>query len=135
MKNKAKVFGTIALFALVFLSMLLLFALMAGKGMLYESIGWLVLGVIFLAFGVLYLRGGLKDARNGLPFQDERTKRILLHANSTAFTLSIWWLLFLMYIADEIDIIPRHVAAAGMAGMALLFFISWIWYDRRGAPE
>jgi hypothetical protein len=135
MKDRLRIFGTIALFALVFLSIVLLFALMADKGRLYESTGWLVLGVIILAFSVLYLKGGLKDARNGLPFQDERTKKILLHANSTAFKLSIWWLLFLMYIADEIDIIPRHVAAAGIAGMALLFFISWIWYDQRGAPE
>jgi hypothetical protein len=135
MKDAARIFGRMALFALVFLSMLLLSAILSGKWMLYESVGWLILGVMILAFGVLYLRGGLKEAGNGLPFQDERTKRIVLHANSKAFELSIWWLLALMYIADTIDIIPRHVAAAGIAGMALLFFVSWVWYDQRGAPE
>jgi hypothetical protein len=135
MKDITKVLGRAALFALVLLSMLLLSAIMSGKGMFYDSIGWLLLGVIVLSFGVLYLRGGLKDARKGMPFQDERTKKILLQANSKAFELSIWWLLVLMYFTDEIDIIPRHVAAAGIAGMALLFFVSWIWYDRRGAPE
>jgi hypothetical protein len=91
--------------------------------------------LIDLIFGVLYLRGGLADARKGMPFQDERTKKILLYAGAKAFTLSIWGLLVLMYIADQIEIIPRHVAAAGIAGMALLFFISWIWYDKRGVPE
>lgn len=135
MKDTAKVAGSVALFALAFLGMLLLFAVISGRGMLYESATWLIPGVIVLAFGVLYLKGGLKDAKKGLPFQDERTKKIVLHANSKAFELSIWWLLALMYLADEIDITPRHVAAAGIAGMALLFFISWIWYDRRGAPE
>jgi hypothetical protein len=135
MKDRTRVFGSVALFALVFLSMLLLFAIMSSKGTLYDSVGWLILGVIVLAFGVLYLRGGLKDARKGMSFQDERTKKITLYAGSAAFTLSIWWMLALMYLSDKINIIPRHVAAAGIAGMALLFFISWIWYDRRGAPE
>jgi len=135
MKDRVRVFGSVLVFALVILSMLLLFAIVSGKGMLYESFGWLVLGLIVLAFAVLYLRGGLKDARRGMPFQDERTKKIILYAGSKAFTLSVWWLLALMYFADNIDIIPRHVAVAGIAGMALLFFISWIWYDRRGVPE
>lgn len=98
MKDKTRVYVSVTLFAIVFLSMLLLSGIVSGKGMLYEYTGWLVLGVIVLGFGLLYL-------------------------------------LVLMYLADETDILPRHVAAAGIAGMALLFFVSWIWYDRRGAPE
>jgi len=135
MKDRLRIFGSVALFALVFMSMLLLYGIISGKGMLYESAVWLVLGVIVLTFGVIYLRGGLKEVKNGLPFQDERTKKISLHAGSKSFELSIWWMLALMYIANEIDIIPRHVAAAGILGMALLFFLSWTWYDTRGAPE
>ncbi|MBN2251363.1 MAG: hypothetical protein JW724_04745 [Candidatus Altiarchaeota archaeon] len=135
MKNKNKVLASVLVFALVIVSALTLFAIFSGKGMLYESASALVLALIVLFFAVLYLKGGLADARRGMPFQDERTKNILLHAGSKAFTLSIWWLLALMYFADKMDIIPRHVAAAGILGMALLFFTSWLWYDRRGVPE
>jgi putative effector of murein hydrolase LrgA (UPF0299 family) len=135
MKDKTRAFGIVALFALVSLTLLLLSGIVSGKGMLYESASWLVLGVVVLTFGVIYFRGGLKDVKNGLPFQDERTKKISLQAGSKTFELSIWWMLALMYISDKIDILPRHVAAAGIVGMALLFFLSWTWYDTRGAPE
>ena len=135
MKGDMRAGLTVLLTAAVMLTIGALMYVLLSKGEIYGAASALVLAVIVGLFMFLYLKGGLADAKKGMPFQDERSKKIVAYAGAKAFTLSIWWLLFLMWYADTTNILPRHVAAAGIFGMAVLFFVSWIWYEKRGVRD
>ncbi len=91
--------------------------------------------IILMLFIVPFVKRRYFDVKQGYPYEDERSKKILMKASTQAFTLSIWWLLILMWYADTGALIPRHVAAAGIVGMALLFGFCYFYYSRKGDVE
>ncbi|MCU0679248.1 MAG: hypothetical protein MUC28_02255 [Planctomycetes bacterium] len=92
--------------------------------------------VVFMAFFIVKRR---QDIRSGLPFEDERSKRIMNKAAAMSFYASLYWLLGISFFEAHLarligtdQLAADQVVGGGIAGMAILFFTFWLYYDRKG---
>jgi magnesium-transporting ATPase (P-type) len=92
--------------------------------------------IVFMAFFVLRR---YKDVKKGMPLEDERSKKVMTLAAARAFYVSLYWLLFISWFESLFaklfgldNLTASQTVGGGIAGMALLFFIFWIYYDRKG---
>lgn len=135
MKDKMRVFLAAIMTLLVILTVLFFAGILVIKGKITETIlpvGILLLLVVFM---IPFVKRRYFDVKQGYPYEDERSRKILMKSSAQAFTLSIWWMLALMWYADSGALIPRHVAAAGIVGMALLFGLCYLYYNRESDVE
>lgn len=91
----------------------------------------IVLVILFFALSV-YKRGN-KDLKNGFPIRDERSKKVMEKASSLAFHISLYLLLAIGFISEDL-IRFRDVSQAislTVGCMALLFAIFWVYYNNR----
>jgi peptidoglycan/LPS O-acetylase OafA/YrhL len=93
----------------------------------------IIIALIILIFAVMVYKRGNKDMKNGFPLQDERSKRVLEKASSLSFYVSLYLLLLVGFLSD--DLIPfRDISQAtsvSVGCMALLFLVSWIYYNKK----
>jgi hypothetical protein len=87
----------------------------------------MITGVVIIAgfavyIGVIRFRSALRKE----PAEDEFSKRVMTKASSLSFYISIYWWLFLMYMSDKTSLETHTLIGAGIMGMALIFFFSWI---------
>ena len=71
--------------------------------------------------------------KDGFPLQDERSKKVMEKASSKAFYISLYFLLAIGFLSDDV-IQFRDVSQAtslAVGGMAVLFAICWFFYNRR----
>jgi uncharacterized membrane protein len=98
----------------------------------------LVLGVIIaitiLIFAVIVYKRGNRDLKEGFPLKDERSKRVLEKASSMAFYVTLYLLLAIGLLSNDLiqfrDVSQATSVAVGC--MALLFLIFWIYFNRKG---
>ena len=92
-----------------------------------------IIAIIILTFALIVVKRGNKDLRNGFPLKDERSKRVMEKASSLAFYVSLYLLLAVGFLSE--DLIPfRDVSQAtgvSVGFMALLFLIFWIYYNKK----
>jgi hypothetical protein len=72
--------------------------------------------------GVIRFRSSLRKE----PAEDELSRHVMTKASSLSFYISIYWWLFLMYMSDKTSLANHTLIGAGIMGMALIFFFSWI---------
>jgi len=86
-------------------------------------IGGVLLLVGFATFiGISRLRSAMRKE----PLEDELSKSVMTKASSLSFYISIYFWLVIMYFSDRISLESHSLIGAGILGMALIFFISWI---------
>lgn len=71
--------------------------------------------------------------KEGYPLQDERSKRVMQKAMSRSFLVSLYLLLAIGWLSDDL-IKFRDVSQAtslAVGGMVLLFAIFWAYYNRK----
>lgn len=93
--------------------------------------------IIFMAF---FIVRRYKDMKSGLPFEDERSKKVMTNAAAKSFYVSLYWLLSISWLeplfakilfnGQKLD--ASQTVGGAIAGMAILFFAFWIYYDRKG---
>jgi len=81
----------------------------------------IVVGFAFF-LGAMRLRSKLRKE----PAEDELSKRVKTKASSLSFYISIYLWLFIMYISDKTTLEADSLIGAGIMGMAIVFFLSWI---------
>lgn len=81
----------------------------------------IVVGFAFF-LGAMRLRSKLRKE----PAEDELSKRVKTKASSLSFYISIYLWLFIMYISDKTTLEAGSLIGAGIMGMAIVFFLSWI---------
>ncbi|HDR89176.1 MAG TPA: DUF2178 domain-containing protein [Bacteroidetes bacterium] len=87
----------------------------------------MVSGVVIIAGFALIL--GIKRLLSHLrkePAEDEFSKKIMTRASSLSYYISLYLWLMLMYLSDETGLECHTLIGAGILGMALVFFFSWI---------
>ena len=93
----------------------------------------IIIALIILIFAIMVYKRGNKDVKNGFPIQDERSKRVMEKASSLTFYVSLYLLLAIGFASDDLikfrDVSQATGAAVG--GMALLFLIFWIYYNKK----
>ncbi len=95
-------------------------------------LGGLVAATI-LVFAIFVFVRGNKDLRKGFPLQDERSRKVIEKASSKAFYISLYLLLVLGFLSDEIINFRDVSQATGISVgiMALLFAGCWVYYNRK----
>ena len=93
----------------------------------------IIIALIILIFAMVVFVRGNRDLKEGFPLKDERSKRVLEQAASTSFYISLYLLLAIGFLSDNLipfkDISQATSVAVGC--MALLFLIFWIYYNHK----
>ncbi|MFH1641970.1 MAG: DUF2178 domain-containing protein [Nanoarchaeota archaeon] len=93
----------------------------------------IIIAIIILAYAVFVFRRGNKDLKKGFPLEDERIKRVLEKASSKAFYVSLYLLLAIGFLSDDLikfrDISEATSTAIG--AMAILFAVFWAYYNKK----
>lgn len=93
--------------------------------------------IVFMAFFILRR---YRDIKEGMPLEDERSKKVITQAAANAFYFSLYWLLAISWLepffantlfdAQKLD--ASQTVGGGIAGMAIFFFVFWFYYDKKG---
>lgn len=92
-----------------------------------------VIALIILGFFLFTAIRGSKDIREGYPIKDERSARVMEKATSKAFLVSLYLLLAIGWLSDDLIKFRDVSQATGVAvgGMAVLFAAFWLYYNRK----
>ena len=137
-KDKIRILG-IVIVTLLLASTLVIFAVtLIKRG---KPVGALFPGItliLVLVFMIPFVKRRYFDVKKGFPYEDERSKKIMLHASAKAYLLSVWWILAIGWMSNQELIEFRDVSqatGAGMLGMAVLFGLSYLYVNWRGEIE
>ncbi len=130
-----------AILTITLLMGIVLYAFFAGSDGEFTAgtIISLVIPLIIIVFMIFFIVKRYKDIKAGMPLEDERSRRVLTNAAAKSFYVSIYWLLAIswfdglfakMFGVEQLT--ASQTAGGGIAGMALLFFGFWFYYDRKG---
>ena len=111
-----------------------LFATQAFKnGNIVSGILSILISLTIIGFAIFVYRRGIRDIKEGYPLKDERSRKVIEKASSMAFYVTIYLLLAIGFLSD--DLIPfRDVSQAtslAVAGMVILFVIFWAYYNKK----
>ncbi|UCD03619.1 MAG: DUF2178 domain-containing protein [Candidatus Woesearchaeota archaeon] len=132
-KDKLRI-AAIIIIGLLVIATGALFSLTAFiKGDIYGGIMGILIAIIIFIFAIfVYIRGN-KDLKKGLPLKDERSRKVIEKATSKAFLVSLYLLLAIGFLSDDI-IHFRDVSQAtgiSVAIMAILFAVFWAYYNKK----
>ncbi len=91
------------------------------------------IAVIIFAFAVFVFIRGNRDLKGGFPLRDERSGKVIEKATSKAFYVTLYLLLLIGFLSDDIIKFRDVSQAMGIAvgGMAILFAVFWAYYNRK----
>ncbi len=94
----------------------------------FVAIGYLIFGlsIFMICFGIYFKIQSYKSRKIGLTSDDELSKRIKEKATAKAFYYS-----FRHGIEPKVKIIMGF----GLRGMALVFFLNWLYYSKVGISD
>ncbi|NQU98637.1 DUF2178 domain-containing protein [Candidatus Woesearchaeota archaeon] len=139
MKTKIEGKEKIRMIALIIVSLFvivtgILFSLKSfTKGNIAGGIGGGIIAIIILVFAIFVFRRGNRDMKEGYPLKDERSRKVIEKASSLAFYVTLYLLLAIGFLSDDI-IKFRDISQAtslAVAGMAILFVGFWAYYNKK----
>jgi hypothetical protein len=88
----------------------------------------LVISVLFISigFGIFIGINRITSLIKKEPADDEMSRKILTKSSSWSFYGSIYMWLVLMYFSDKTKLETHSMIGAGILGMAIIFFLSWV---------
>jgi hypothetical protein len=86
----------------------------------------IAVGLVVVGFAVYIGIARFKSTLRKEPAEDELSKSIMTRASSLSFYISIYLWLFIMYISGKVKWETHTMVGAGILGMAIIFFLSWI---------
>jgi peptidoglycan/LPS O-acetylase OafA/YrhL len=94
----------------------------------------IMLAVITILVGIAIFRAvaGIKSSIRHEVVEDELSKKIMTKASSLAYYISFYLWLFLMYYSDKTKPEAYSLIGAGISGMAIIFFLSWLFVKFKG---
>ena len=94
----------------------------------------ILIAIMILGFAIFVFRRGNRDLKQGYPLKDERSRRVMEKAASLAFYVSLYLLLAIGFLSDDIIKFRDVSQATGITVgfMALLFAIFWVYYNKKG---
>ena len=119
------------LLAVIVAGSLIIYAFSSGN-LGYSAILVVLAAFLLIFFGLFALRR-YRDTSKGLPFEDERSRRVMEKATSKAFYVSLYLLLAIGFLSEDIikfrDVSQASSVSIGI--MALLFLIFWLYYNKK----
>ena len=87
----------------------------------------ILLLIVGLAAYIGYRR--VLSIKRGEPAEDELSKKIMVRTSSFSYFISLYWWLILMYFCDRISWENHTLIGAGIFGMAVIFALSWLFFN------
>ncbi|MBU0466726.1 MAG: hypothetical protein KJ718_03275 [Nanoarchaeota archaeon] len=104
-----------------------------SKGDIGGGILGVIISITILTFAIFVYRRGNRDLKEGYPLRNERSQKVMQKSMSMAFLVSLYLLLAIGFLSEDIihfrDVSQATSAAVG--GMAILFAIFWVYYNRK----
>ncbi len=91
--------------------------------------------VLLFIFGLFFFIRRIISAQQGVPPEDELSKRITQKASSSAFYISLFLWLGIMYINNNRDVETDLLFGYGIMGMAIVFALSWLFHNFKGVSD
>ena len=88
--------------------------------------------VILIILGLIVAWKRVTAEKRGQPAEDEMSKKIMQKASSTAYFISIYLWLVVMYLADKTDKPHDIMFGWGILGMGILLALCYLFYYFRG---
>jgi len=102
----------------------------------FFPLGVVLLIIIFMGF---FIVKRYKDIKKDVPLEDEKSRKVMTLAAAKSFYVSLYWLLaiswlepFLARLIKQEYLTSSQSMGGGIAGMALLFFGFWFYYNKKG---
>nr|MCK4929628.1 hypothetical protein [Nanoarchaeota archaeon] len=111
-----------------------LFSLMRFmKGDVAGGVTGALIAIIVLVFAISVLIRANRDLKKGVPWRDERSRKVIEKASSMAFYVSIYMLLAIGWLSEDVIHFRDVSQATGLAIgiMAILFAVFWVYYNRK----
>lgn len=99
-----------------------------------------VIPLIIIIFMAFFIVRRYRDIKQGMPPEDERSRKVMVNAASKSFYVSLYWLLLISWLepffarvlfgTEKLD--ASQTVGGAIAGMAVCFFLFWFYYDRKG---
>ena len=99
-----------------------------------------VISLLIIVFMVFFVTRRYRDIKQGMPLEDERSKKVMTQAAAKAFYVTLYWLLAISWFepffaknlfgVEKLD--AGQTVGGAIAGMAIFFFIFWFYYNKKG---
>ncbi len=129
--------GMVAL--LVVITFLYAYGVINNEETTFGGVLPILIPLIIVVFMVFFIAKRYKDVKEGMPLEDERSKKVVTNAAAKAFQFSLYWLLAIsifepffagvLFNSETLD--AGQTVGGGIAGMALFFFAFWIYYNKK----
>jgi peptidoglycan/LPS O-acetylase OafA/YrhL len=96
-----------------------------------ENLQFIII-ILLVAFGFYIAYRRFSSEKRGHPAEDEFSKKVLQKAAALSYYVSIYLWLALMYLSDKLKKETEVMFGWGILGMAIIFAISWAFYNYRG---
>ena len=132
-KEKIRMIALIIVSLLVIVTGLLFSIKSYAKGNIAGAIGGGFIAITIFVFAIFVFKRGNRDIKEGYPLKDERSKKVIEKASSLAFYVTLYLLLAIGFLSDEMIKFRDVSQATGLAvaGMAILFAVFWAYYNSR----
>ena len=93
---------------------------------------------LIIFFMIFFIVSRYKDVKAGMPLEDERSKKVMNRAAAMSFYVTLYWLILISFFEDSFakmfgveQLTVSQTTGGGIAGMAVFFFIFWLYYHKR----
>jgi len=121
----------LVLVAFVLLGVFLWFGTSAEGTGLKELLPYLV-GVVVVGLALFAGYRRITSLHRGEPAEDELSRKIMVKSSSVSFFISIYFWLAIMYFSDKVEMACHSLIGSGIAGMAVIMVLSWLYFKFRG---
>ncbi|MDD5433143.1 MAG: hypothetical protein PHE77_00570 [Candidatus Pacebacteria bacterium] len=100
----------------------------------------ILIPLIVIAFMAFFIVRRYKDIKQGMPLEDERSRKVITKASALSFQFSLYWLLAIswfepffakvLFNGEKLD--ASQTVGGGVAGMAVFFVVFWLYYNQKG---
>jgi hypothetical protein len=101
----------------------------------FQEIMMFAVLLVVLGFAFYLARRRISAVRKKLPAEDEYSKKVMKKAASTAYFISLYVWLGVMYLSDKVEMETHTLIGTGILLMALVFALSWFIYNFRGVAD
>jgi len=136
-KNKVRVGVMMGLSMTVIASALV----MAIFGGVLDNLILAVVIILIVGISVIFLiyaaKAMMRDINKGIPFRDERSKKVVEKAAGNSFIVMIYLLLAIGWYSDNsnIELLPTDVTGIGILGGSVSFAVFWVYFNSRASLD
>ena len=138
-KNRLILIATVTV-TLLTIIVLYSFSTLSKGGVSPRSLISILIPLLVVTFMAFFITRRFKDINQGMPLEDERSKKVMTQAAAKSFYVSLYWLLaiswFESFFAENLFGVEKldagQTVGGAIGGMAIFFFIFWFYYNKKG---